>query len=54
MDEALAFGWIDAVRHRIDDEAYRIRFGLDQPLYIQYGKYMWNTVRFDFGQSLAA
>jgi len=35
-------------------EAYRIRFGLDQPLYIQYGKYMWNTVRFDFGQSLAA
>jgi peptide/nickel transport system permease protein len=35
-------------------EAYRIRFGLDQPLYVQYGKYMWNTVRFDFGQSLAA
>jgi uncharacterized protein YdeI (YjbR/CyaY-like superfamily) len=26
VDEALAFGWIDAVRHRIDDEAYRIRF----------------------------
>ena len=35
-------------------EAYRKRFGLDQPLYIQYGKYMWNTVRFDFGQSLSA
>ena len=25
-DEALCFGWIDGVRHRIDDEAYRIRF----------------------------
>src|ERR1700716_4293617 len=35
-------------------EAYRKRFGLDEPLYIQYGKYMWNTVRFDFGQSLSA
>jgi peptide/nickel transport system permease protein len=35
-------------------EAYRKRFGLDEPLYIQYGKYMWNTVRFDLGQSLSA
>src|SRR5437660_12668819 len=35
-------------------EAYRVRFGLDQPLYIQYGKYMWNTVRFHFRQSRAA
>ena len=26
VDEALAFGWIDGVRHRIDDDAYRIRF----------------------------
>jgi uncharacterized protein YdeI (YjbR/CyaY-like superfamily) len=26
VDEALCFGWIDAVRHRIDDDAYRIRF----------------------------
>ncbi|HXA39844.1 MAG TPA: YdeI/OmpD-associated family protein [Phenylobacterium sp.] len=26
VDEALSFGWIDGVRHRIDDEAYRIRF----------------------------
>jgi peptide/nickel transport system permease protein len=35
-------------------EAYRKRFGLDEPLYVQYAKYMWNTVRFDFGQSLSA
>ena len=31
VDEALAFGWIDAVRHRIDDEAYRIRFTPRKP-----------------------
>lgn len=26
VDQALAFGWIDGVRHRIDADAYRIRF----------------------------
>ena len=26
VDEALSFGWIDGLRHRVDDEAYRIRF----------------------------
>jgi uncharacterized protein YdeI (YjbR/CyaY-like superfamily) len=31
VDEALCFGWIDAVRHRIDDEAYRIRFTPRRP-----------------------
>jgi peptide/nickel transport system permease protein len=35
-------------------EAYRKRFGLDEPLYMQYAKYMWNTVRLDFGESLSA
>jgi len=35
-------------------EAYRQRFGLDQPIYVQYLKYMWNTVRLDLGQSLSA
>src|SRR5437762_7649482 len=35
-------------------EAYRQRFGLDQPLYIQYTRYMWNTLHLDFGQSLSA
>ncbi len=35
-------------------EAYRKRFGLDDPIYIQYAKYMWNTVRLDFGESLSA
>ena len=31
VDEALCFGWIDGVRHRIDDEAYRIRFTQRRP-----------------------
>jgi peptide/nickel transport system permease protein len=35
-------------------EAYRKRFGLDEPLYVQYAKYMWNVVRLDFGESLSA
>lgn len=26
LDEALCFGWIDAVRHRIDDEVYTNRY----------------------------
>ncbi|CAN5536023.1 YdeI/OmpD-associated family protein [soil metagenome] len=26
VDQALAYGWIDGVRHRVDEEAYRIRF----------------------------
>ncbi|MDQ6616999.1 MAG: ABC transporter permease [Actinomycetota bacterium] len=28
-------------------------YGLDRPLYVQYGAYMNRTVRFDFGQSIA-
>lgn len=31
VDEALCFGWIDGVRHRIDEEAYRIRFTPRRP-----------------------
>jgi uncharacterized protein YdeI (YjbR/CyaY-like superfamily) len=31
VDEALCFGWIDGVRHRIDDERYRIRFTPRRP-----------------------
>lgn len=25
------------------------KYGLDQPLYVQYFRYMWNAVQFDFG-----
>lgn len=33
--------------------AFRERFGLDDPIYIQYLKYLWAMVRFDLGYSLA-
>lgn len=35
-------------------EAYRERFGLNDPLHVQYLNYLWNTVRLDFGYSLSA
>ena len=31
VDVALSFGWIDAVRHRIDETRYRIRFTRRRP-----------------------
>ena len=31
VDEALCFGWIDGVRHSIDDMSYRIRFTPRRP-----------------------
>lgn len=31
LDEALCFGWIDAVRKRIDDDAFQIRFTRRKP-----------------------
>jgi peptide/nickel transport system permease protein len=31
----------------------RARYGLDQPIYVQYLYYLWNVVHGDFGQSLA-
>ncbi|MGH2460009.1 MAG: ABC transporter permease [Chloroflexota bacterium] len=34
-------------------KAYDKEFGLDQPLYIQYVRYLWQVAHFDFGYSLA-
>lgn len=34
-------------------ESYRQRFGLDQPILVQYYKFLWNTVTFQSGYSLA-
>lgn len=33
-------------------EALRVRFGLDQPLLIRFGSWLWSVVRGDFGRSL--
>jgi peptide/nickel transport system permease protein len=35
-------------------EAWRVRFGLDQPIYVQYATYLFNSLRFDLGYSLAS
>jgi peptide/nickel transport system permease protein len=35
-------------------EAYRKRFGLDDPIHVQYVRYMWNSAQLDFGNSLSA
>src|SRR5437879_6631577 len=32
--------------------AMRARLGLDQPLIVQFGAWLWGVVRFDFGTSL--
>ncbi|MEX1081233.1 MAG: ABC transporter permease [Halofilum sp. (in: g-proteobacteria)] len=32
-------------------ERYRVLMGLDRPLYIQYGEFMWNALQGDFGVS---
>src|SRR5438270_12766386 len=32
--------------------AMRQRLGLDDPLYVQFGAWLWGVVRFDFGNSL--
>jgi peptide/nickel transport system permease protein len=34
-------------------EALRIRYGLDQPWYAQYGKWIWGVLQLDFGRSFA-
>ena len=33
--------------------AYRARFGLDQPIHIQYFRFLFNTLRFDLGHSIS-
>ena len=34
-------------------EGLRAKFGLDQPWYIQYAKWLWNVLHMDFGYSFA-
>lgn len=41
-------------QHTNPDVIARIRalWGLDQPFHVQYAKYIWNVLHFDFGESL--
>jgi ABC-type dipeptide/oligopeptide/nickel transport system permease component len=40
-----------AVREERVDEI-RARYGFDQPLYVQYVRYLWGVARLDFGNSI--
>ena len=33
-------------------DALKEQFGLNDPLYVQYGNFLWNTVQLDMGRSL--
>jgi uncharacterized protein YdeI (YjbR/CyaY-like superfamily) len=48
VDEALCFGWIDGLRQKIDDEAYRVRFTPRKP-----GS-TWSTVNIKRVEELTA
>lgn len=48
VDEALCFGWIDAVRKRIDDASYQIRFTRRKPTSI------WSAINIAKFHSLQA
>ncbi len=48
VDEALCFGWIDGVRHRIDETRYRIRFTPRKP------SSRWSAVNIARVEALAA
>ncbi|MBN2551931.1 MAG: ABC transporter permease [Spirochaetales bacterium] len=49
-DPALVVAGMDATPEAID--AIRARLGTDQPLALQFVQWLWNVVRFDFGESL--
>ena len=43
---------VDTPEERLIEDALRREFGLEQPLVVQYAKWAWKFVRFDFGISL--
>jgi peptide/nickel transport system permease protein len=52
LEQALVGGYVHAGMNDMVAE-YEARFGLDQPLYIQYFRYMSDLSRGDFGYSIA-
>lgn len=52
MTMLLASGGVQVEGLQAMVEAYRAEFGLDQPLYVQYFKYLSAMLRFDFNYSL--
>jgi peptide/nickel transport system permease protein len=52
IDPARAVLGQDAPQSQV--EAYRTELGLDQPLYVQYARYMQRLARFDLGTSISS
>lgn len=48
-DPAAVIAGLDADTEAV--EAARERLGLDRPIVVQYGEFLWNAARFDFGAS---
>lgn len=49
----MAMGGVNSADIEVLAKAYEAKFGLDQPLFVQYVNYMGNVVRLDLGYSLA-
>ena len=47
-----AGGELDAERAADVRKARMELYGLDKPVHVQYGKWLWRVVRFDFGDSI--
>src|SRR3954468_17465894 len=43
VDAALCFGWIDGVRHRLDETSYSIRFTPRNPQHLECGEHQTST-----------
>ena len=52
MMQAVAIGGSSSQSMEEVIKSYEKRFGLDQPLWKQYVRYMWDMARFDFGVSI--
>jgi len=49
-DPALVIAGIDASQSDID--AIRVKLGTDEPMFSQYVNWIWDVIRFDFGDSM--
>jgi peptide/nickel transport system permease protein len=50
--QAATGGSITGIQELVD--SYTAKFGLDEPLYLQYARYMGDVATLDFGYSIAA
>ncbi len=44
----------DMVSTTADEERLKKEYGFDQPIFVQYGRWIWGVVQFDLGESIIA